>query len=132
MKTGDRRPFWSLSPTVVARRLELLCWLAAASLVLALALAPARSMNASAGPSLGVPAERVSILILQRKCIDKILSQARDMSEEAAVQQINQQCLAARLAGPSPAARSARLACERPVAVHVTPAFSRVGGCLRG
>src|SRR5256712_6495655 len=99
MKTGGRRSFWPLSPTAAALGLERTCWLAAAGLVLALAFAPAPAATASAHPSTGVAPERVSILILQRRCIDRILSQARDMSEEAAAEQINQECLAPRLSG---------------------------------
>ena len=52
------------------------------------------------------------------------------MSEEAAVEQINQECLALRLGGPSPAARVMLLSCERPVTVRMVPAVKRVGGCL--
>jgi len=130
MKTGRRRSFWPLSPSAAAQSLERTCWLAAAGLVLALAFAPAPAATASAHPSTGVAPERVSILILQRRCIDRILSQARDMSEEAAAEQINQECLAPRLSGPSPAAHAMLLSCERPVMVRGTPAFKRVGGCL--
>src|SRR2546428_3238209 len=130
MKTGGRRSFWPLSPTVAALSLVGTCWLAVAGLVLALAFAPASAATASAHPSTGIAPERVSVLILQRRCIDRILSQARDMSEEAAVEHINQECLAPRLGAPSPAAHAMLLSCERPVMVRVTPAFKRVGGCL--
>src|SRR2546425_7764578 len=130
MKTGGRRSFWPLSPTAAAQRPERTCWLAAAGLVLALAFAPAPAAKASIRPPTGVAPETVSILIVQRHCIDRILGQARDMSEEAAVEQINQQCLAPRLGGSSPAARVMPLSCERPVTVRVTPAVKRVGGCL--
>src|SRR6266513_1917451 len=128
MKTGRRRSFWPLSPTAAAASLERTCWLAAAGLVLALALAPAPVANPSARPLSGVAPEKVSVLILQRRCIDRILGQARDMSEEAAVEQINRECWVLR--GPSPAARGVLLSCERPVTVRVTPAVKRVAGCL--
>ena len=130
MKTGGRRSFWPLSPTAAAQGLERTCWLAAAGLVLALALAPAPVANASARPPTGVAPEKVNVLILQRRCIDRILGQARDMSEEAAVEQINRECWVPRLGGPSPAARGMLLSCELPVTVRVTPAFKRVAGCL--
>ena len=128
MKTGRRRSFWPLSPTAAAASLERTCWLAAAGLVLALALAPAPVANPSARPLSGVAPEKVSVLILQRRCIDRILGQARDMSEEAAVEQINRECWVLR--GPSPAARGVLLSCERPVTVRVTPASKRIAGCL--
>jgi hypothetical protein len=128
MKTGRRRSFWPLSPTATAENLERTCWLAVAGLVLALALAPAPVANPSARPLSGVAPEKVSILILQRRCIDRILGQAQDMSEEAAVERINRECWAPR--GPSPATRGVRLSCERPGTVRVTPAVKRVAGCL--
>src|SRR2546422_7172193 len=106
MKTGRRRSFWPLSPSAAAQSLERTCWLAAAGLVMALAFAPAPAATASAHPLTGVAPERVSILILQRRCIDRILSQARGMSEEAAVEQINQECLAPPVGAPSPAAHA--------------------------
>src|SRR2546430_8162979 len=127
MKTGGRRSFWPLSPTAAAQGLERACWLAAAGLVLALALAPAPVANASSRPPTSVAPGKVSVLILQRRCIDRILEQARDMSEEAAVEQINRDCWITR--GPSSAARMVLLSCERPVTVRVTPAFKRVVGC---
>ena len=131
MKTGRRRSFWPLSPTASAQSLERTCWLAAAGLVLALALASDPVANASATrPPSGIAPEKVSVLILQRRCIDRILGQARDMSEEAAVEQINRECWVPRLGGPSPAARGMLLSCELPVTVRVTPAFKRVAGCV--
>ncbi len=130
MKTGRRRSFWSLSPTAAAQSLERTCWLAAVGLVLVLALAPAPIANASARPSSGVAPEKVSVLFLQRRCIDRILGQAQGMSEEAAVEEINRQCWAPRSGGPSPAARGMLLSCERPVSVRVMPAVKRVAGCL--
>src|SRR6266550_301694 len=130
MKTGRRRSFWPLSPTVAARSLERACWLAAAGLVLALALAPAPVANASARPPSGVAPEKVNVLILQRRCIDRIIGQARDMSEEAVVERINRECWVPRLGGPSPAARAMLLSCELPVTIRVTPSLKRVAGCL--
>src|SRR3989442_10943875 len=130
MKTGRRRSFWPLSPSAAAQSLERTCWLAAAGRVGAPVLAPPPAATASGHlPTVAAP-ERVRILILQRRCIDRILGQARDMSEEAAVEQINQECLAPRLGGSSPAARVMPLSCERPVTVRVVPAVKRVGGCL--
>src|SRR6266571_2000532 len=130
MKTGRRRSFWSLSPTAAAQGLERTCCLAAAGLVLVLALAPAPIANASARPPGGVAPEKVSILFLQRGCIDRILGQARGMSEEAAVEQINRQCWAPRSGSPMRAAPGMPLSCERPVSVRVMPALKRVAGCL--
>jgi len=92
-------------------------------------LAPTAGANASAHPP-GVAPEKVSVLFLQRGCIDRILGQARGMSEEAAVEQINRQCWAPRLGGPSPAAPGMLLSCEGPVGVGVIPAVKRVAGCL--
>src|SRR5256885_16918765 len=129
MNTGRRRSFWPLSPTASAQSLERTCWLASAGLVLALALASDPVANASATrPPSGVAPEKVSVLILQRRCIDRILGQARGMSEEAAVERINRECWVLR--GPSSAARGVLLSCERPVTVRVTPASKRVAGCL--
>src|SRR6266516_5059173 len=125
MKTGRRRSFWSLSPTAAAQGLERTCWLAAAGLALALALAPTAGANASAHPP-GVAPEKVSVLFLQRGCIDRILRQARVMSEEAAVEQINRQCWAPRSGSPMRAAPGMPLSCERPVSVRVMPALKRV------
>src|SRR5438552_8880244 len=131
MKTGRRRSFWPLSPTASAQSLERTCWLAAAGLVLALALAsdPVANASATRPPSGGAP-EKVSFLILQRGCIDRILGQARDMSEEAAVEQINRECWAPRSGGASLAAPGMLLSCGRPVSVRVMPAVKRVAGCL--
>jgi len=102
--------------------------LAAACMVPALALAPAPVANPSARPPTGVAPPKVRVLILQRRCIDRILGPARDMSEEAAVEQINRECWVPRV--PSSAARGVLLSCERPVTVRVTPAVKRVAGCL--
>src|SRR6267154_2817132 len=128
MKTGRRLPFCPLSPTAAAASLERTCWLAAAGLALALALVPEPVAKASARPPSAVAPEKVSVLILQRRCIDRILGQAPDMSEEAAVEQINRECWVPR--SPSSAARGMLLSCARPVSVRVTPAFKRVAGCL--
>ena len=130
MKTGRRRSFWPLSPTAAAQSLERTCWLAAAGLILALALASDPVANASARPPSGVAPEKGSVLILQRRCIDRILGQARNKSEEAVVEQVNRECWVPRLGGPSSAARGKLLSCERPVTVRVTPAVKRVAGCL--
>src|SRR2546430_9933470 len=130
MKSGWRRSFWPLSPTAAAQSLERTCWLAAAGLILALALASDPVANTTARPPSGVAPENVSVLILQRRCIDRILGQARDMSEEAAVEQINRECWVPRLGGPSSTARGMLLSCELPVTVRVTPAFKRVAGCV--
>ena len=81
-------------------------------------------------PPSGIAPEKGSVLILQRRCIDRILGQARNKSEEAVVEQVNRECWVPRLGGPSSAARGKLLSCERPVTVRVTPAVKRVAGCL--
>src|SRR6202022_1042697 len=103
MKVRRLRYFWSLSPTAAARSLERACWLAAGLLVLALALATGPAATASARVPTAVPPDNPRILILQRRCIDRILGQALGKSEEAVVAQMNQQCMAPRPARSSSA-----------------------------
>jgi hypothetical protein len=132
MKVRRLRSFWSLSPTAAARSLERACWLAAALLVLALALATGPAATASARVPTAVAPEKASILILQRRCIDRILGQALGKSEEAVVEQMYQQCMAPRPARSSSTGGIVLLSCERPATVRVSPATKRVAGCLGG
>ncbi len=113
-----------------ARSLELACWLAAALLILTLALATGPAATASAHVPTAVAPEKASVLMLQRRCIDRILGQALGKSEEAVVEQMNQQCMAPRPSRSSSTGGMVRLSCERPATVRVTPATKRVAGCL--
>jgi len=70
------------------------------------------------------------VLILQRRCIDKILSQAVDKTENDVVARINQQCLTPALGRPASAPHLSLLACERRISVRFAPAIKRVAGCL--
>jgi hypothetical protein len=113
-----------------ARSLEVACWLAAALLILALALATGPAATASTDVPTAVAPEKASILMLQRRCIDRILGQALGKSDEAVVEQINQQCMAPRPSRSSSTGGMVLLSCERPATVRVTPATRRVAGCL--
>lgn len=132
MKTRRPRPFWSLSPTAAPQRLERSCWLAAAGLVLSLALGIGRAPAASPRPLAAARPEDPHVLILQRRCIDHILSQAVTMSEDEVVARINQQCMAPPRRPPASAPRLILLVCERPISVRLTPPTKPVAGCLRG
>ena len=132
MKTRRRRLFWPLSPTAAARSLERSCWLAAAGLVLALAIGTTPGAAASPRPSAAILPEDPNVLILQRRCIDKILSQAVGKSEDDVVGRINQQCLTPPRSRPASAPRLVLLACERPIFVRFAPVTKRVAGCLGG
>jgi hypothetical protein len=114
-----------------ARRLELSCWLAGAGLILGLALATAPAATTSARAPASAAPERASVLISQRRCIERILGQAVGKSEESVVEQMNLQCMAPRPPRPSSAA-GVLLSCERPVGVRLSPASKRVAGCLGG
>jgi hypothetical protein len=130
MKIGRLWTFWSLSPRTAAKILEQCCWLAAAGLVLALALPTAPA--AAARPSGAILPEDPHVLILQRRCIDKILSQAVDKTENDVVARINQQCLTPPRGRPPSAQRLVLLNCERPISVRVAPVTKWVAGCLGG
>src|SRR5712691_3907704 len=132
MKTGRRRPFWPLSPTTAAISLERWCWLAAAGVILSLALGIGPAAGASARPSAAAPPEDPHLLILQRRCIDRILSQAVDKTEDDVISRINQQCMTPPRSRPASAPRLILLACERPVSVRLAPVTKRVAGCLGG
>ena len=128
MKTGRLRPFWPLSPTTAAHRLERSCLLAVAALVAALALGTAPTAAAPAGIAATRP-EDPNVLVFQRRCIDRIIGQAVGQSEDAVVAAINRQCLMPRRGLPA-AAAGLRLSCERPFPVRLRPATKRVAGCL--
>jgi hypothetical protein len=132
MKVPRLPGIWSLSPIAAVRGLELSCWLAAAGLVLALALAPAPSAGASVRPAAAVVPDNAHLLIAQRRCIDRIIGQAKGQPEDVVVRQVNQQCMAQRPSKPSAAAGAKLLSCEHRIAVRLTPAAKRVAGCLSG
>src|SRR2546423_15064994 len=104
MKSGRRRSFWPLSPTAAAQSLERTCWLAAAGLILALALASDPVANASARPPSGIAPEKGGVLILHRRCVDRILGQARIKREEPPAEAADRGGGGARVGGPAPAA----------------------------
>jgi len=130
MKTGARRPFWPLSPTAAAQRLERACWLTAAGLVLSLALGIGPATAAAPRPLAAIAPEDPHVLILQRRCIDHILSQAVDKTENDVVARINQQCMTPPRSRPASTPRLRLLACERTISVPVAPVTKRVAGCL--
>jgi len=72
------------------------------------------------------------VLIMQRRCIDRILSQAVDKSEDDVVSRINQQCMTPRRSRPTSAQHVILLACERVFPVRLTPVPKPVAGCLGG
>jgi len=72
------------------------------------------------------------VLIWQRRCIERILSQAINMSEEDVVARINQQCMAPPRSRPASAPRVILLNCEHPISVRFAPVTKPVAGCLRG
>jgi hypothetical protein len=72
------------------------------------------------------------VLIFQRRCIDRILSQGVDKNEDDIVSLINQQCMTPRPSRPASATRVIRLACGRPISVRFAPVTKAVAGCLRG
>jgi hypothetical protein len=126
MKVAAQRRFWSLRPTLTARRLEFGCWLAAGLLAVTLAISPA----APAGPSalrpgtMGVPLAP-DLLASWQQCIDRVLSSDLGMTEEYVARQIKGQCSTRRRVAASP---------EVPICIRVfvgeaTPLARRVPGC---
>jgi hypothetical protein len=97
-------------------------------LVLALALPTAPA--AAARPITAVRPEDPHVLILQRRCIDRILSQAVDKAEDDVISRINQQCMVPRSGKPSTAPGLARLSCEPRYPMRVAPRTKRIAGCL--
>src|SRR6202165_4315931 len=130
MKTGRLRPFWPLSPTAAAQRLERSCLLAAAGLVIALTLGAPPTAAAPAGLAAAARPEDPNVLFFQRRCIDRIIGQAVGQSEDAVVAAINRQCLAPRRGQPSSSAGLRLLSCERPNSVRVAPVTKQVAGCV--
>ena len=130
MKVRRPRGIWPLRPTAAASGLQLCCWLAAGAFALALATAP--TTGAAAGRPMATLPDNPHLLILQRRCIDRIIGLAKGKPEHVVVRQINQQCLAPRPSKPSSAAGLRLLSCERPFTVRVTPLAKRVAGCLGG
>jgi hypothetical protein len=130
MKTRRRRLFWPLRPNAAAQGLERSCWLAAAGLILALSIGTTPGAAAATRPSAAILPEDPHVLILQRRCIDKILSHAVGNTESDVASRINQQCLTPPRFGPAPARRVVVVACERRISVLFAPATKRVAGCL--
>jgi hypothetical protein len=130
MKVRRLLRIWPLRPTVAASGLQLCCWLAAGASALALATAP------TAGPSSRLTAtvrpDDPHLLILQRRCIDRIIWQAEGQPEDIVVRQVNQHCYVMRSSKRTSAAGLRLLSCERPFTVRVTPGPKRVAGCLGG
>ena len=130
MKVGRPRGIWPLRPTATASALQLCCWLAAAAF--ALALATTSSTGAAAGRPVAALPDNPHVLILQRRCIDRIIGLAKGKPEHVVVRQINQQCLAPRPRKASSASGLRLLSCEHPFTVRVIPGAKQITGCLGG
>ena len=126
MKVAAQQRFWSLRPTLTARRLELGCWLAAGLLAVALAT----SLAAPAEPSalrpgtIGVLQGR-ELLAYQQQCIDRVLSSDLGMTEDYAVRQIDRQCSTRRRIAAPPVMPP----CIRVFVGQATGLVRRVPGC---
>jgi hypothetical protein len=129
MKVGRLRGIWSLRPMAATIGLQLSCLLAAAVCALALATT-AIAAPAARPPATALP-ENPQVLIAQRRCIDKVIGQARGLPEDVVVRQVNQQCLAQRPSKPMRAGVRL-LSCERLFDVRWTPGAKLVTGCLSG
>ena len=133
MKIGRPRAIWPLGPIPTAGRYELVCWLAAAVLALALAFVPAPTLERSAQPIAAIaPTPVPHLAVYQRLCIERILVRAADKSEEAVVAEINRVCLAPQRTTRFSAAGSVIASCGRRFDAPFTPAFRPVSGCLGG
>ena len=127
MKAAAQQRFWSLRPTLTARRLELGCWLAAGVLAVGLVISPAQP----AGPpvptvrAIGIP-KAPDLLAYRQHCIDRVLASDLGMTEESVVRRINQQCSTRRRT----VAPSAVLTCGRLLVGQLTTIARRVTGCV--
>jgi hypothetical protein len=122
MKVAAQRRFWSLRPTLTARRLEFGCWLAAGLLAVTLAFSPAPPALRSG--TMDVP-QAPDPLADRQHCIDQVLSSDLGMTEEYVVREITQQCSTRRRI----AARPVVPACIRVFVGEATPLARRVPGC---
>src|SRR2546423_154219 len=133
MKARAQQGFWPLRPIPTLRRFELVCWLVAAILAVALTIAPIPGSRAGAGVTTGAALSSAPNLLLYRpNCIERILAHAAGKTEEAVANQINLQCKTAGAKEPSPAAGLAPQSCGRPFTAGLAPVAMRVGGCLGG
>jgi hypothetical protein len=126
MKVAAHRRFWSLRPTLTARRLEFGCWLAAGLLAVTLAISPsvpARPSTPQPG-IMGVP-QAADLLAYRQQCIDQVLSSDLGMTEEYVLRQINRQCSTPRRI----AASHVVPICIRVFVGEATPLARRVPGC---
>jgi hypothetical protein len=114
------------------RRYELVCWLAAAILALALALMHMPTLGRPADAIAAAPTPAPHLTIYQQHCIDRILTRAVGKSEEAVVAEINQVCLAIHRTTVPAAAGSIAVSCGLRVGVPLAPAFRPFSGCLGG
>lgn len=129
MKTRLLLRIWPLRPTAAARSLQLCCVLVAGAIALTLATAP--TAGAATRRPVAALLDNPHLLFLQRRCIDRVLWLTNGQSQEAVLAQINVRCMMP--PGSKPTTAGARLpSCERPFGVHLTPATSRVTGCLGG
>lgn len=126
MKAAAQRPFWSLRPTLTARRLEFGCWLVAGLLAVTLAISP--SVPARPSPlqpgTMGVP-QAADLLAYRQQCIDQVLSSDLGMTDEYVLRQINRQCSTPRRIAASPVLPP----CIRVFVAEATGLVRRVPGC---
>ena len=129
MKIAAQRGFWSLRPTLVARSVELGCWLAAGLLAVALVTSPGPSATLSVRTvrPIGVP-HSPDLLAYRQHCIDRILASDLGMTEDYVVRQINQQCSTRRRI----AARPVEATCSHPFVAQFAPMARRLTGCAGG
>lgn len=113
MKVAAQRRFWSLRPTLTARRLEFGCWLAAGVLAVTLAISPS------------VPARPSALRPGTQQCVDQVLSSDLGMTEEYVLRQINWQCSPGRRFAATPVVP----VCIRVFVGAATPTPKLVPGC---
>jgi hypothetical protein len=113
-----------------ARVLEATCWLTAAILAVALALGSQNAVASAPAIRVAAAAPTPQLRVSEQRCIERILSRSADRSEEEVAARIKRDCFASRRATPS--ASFGPQPCDRLFSVRLTPANSRVAGCLGG
>lgn len=126
MKIAGNEVFWPLRPRSLARRLEIVCWVAA--LILAIGLAPGAlpAGGGSAGPV--VATVQFDATIYPRRCVRRVVDLTQGQPEQYIIDQLNLQCFNPIQRPPPPVRR----ACAQPVTWWPAVTIPRVSGCRLG